>query len=201
MVVEYSKMTTLKNCKGRGIVIGLGCGTPSYLNPFKKGLCDKCWNEFLFNSEQGKIYMEKKNTTNKNKNYKIRKISPKTRERNKNKRDALNVFFKKHESLIIKNKAVCDNCGAPLRGSYWEVAHILPKSKFPSISTNDNNILYLGAGLSYFPCECHKEFDAKINNEEELMKMPVYSKALKKLSKIKSEIKERKKEYFSFFEE
>lgn len=87
-------------------------------------------------------------------------------------------FFDKHLKIIRDTKAVCQECGCSLKGSYREVAHILPKSYFKSVSKNDRNIIYL--------CEQHHtEFDNFSNKKVKEMKIfPQITKRFKELEKI-----------------
>lgn len=50
-------MQKQKKCKGSGKAIGYGCGLESII--FKFGLCRDCFGDWLFHSENGKIYFEK----------------------------------------------------------------------------------------------------------------------------------------------
>ena len=48
----------MKPCKGTGIAKNSGCNETVY-NPFKFGLCKPCYAKWLFNTPNGKAYMEK----------------------------------------------------------------------------------------------------------------------------------------------
>lgn len=91
-------------------------------------------------------------------------------------------FFQKHIKQIKKDKEVCRECGCSLKGSVREVAHILPKSYFKSVSKNDNNIIYL--------CEKHHtEFDNFPNSE--IKKMYIFPFIAKRFKYLETIIKER----------
>jgi hypothetical protein len=49
--------THKKKCKGTGPALGYGCGNPEYLH--KYGLCTSCFKKWLFNSHEGKNYLER----------------------------------------------------------------------------------------------------------------------------------------------
>lgn len=48
-----------KSCKGRNQAKRLGCNTLVFLNPMHKGLCSKCWIDFLIHNEEGNLYLAK----------------------------------------------------------------------------------------------------------------------------------------------
>ena len=85
------------------------------------------------------------------------KYSKKGWDKRKEDRAGYAEFFQKHVKVIKDTQACCEECGTRLRGHVSEVAHILPKSLFKSIATNDDNVIYL-CGM-YSSNECHNEFD------------------------------------------
>lgn len=91
-------------------------------------------------------------------------------------------FFDKHLKIIRNNKEVCQECGCKLKASYREVAHILPKSYFKSVSKNDKNIIYL--------CEQHHtEFDNFSN--EKLKQMKIFPQITERFKQLKEIIEEK----------
>lgn len=82
-------------------------------------------------------------------------------------------FYKRHILNIKKNRSCCQECGVRLLGHVSEVAHILGKSKFKSVSTIDENIIYL---CGYLQENCHGSFD-NISNEG-LKKMNIYDEVV-----------------------
>jgi ribosomal protein L37E len=97
----------------------------------------------------------------------------------KNDRTNLNDFFKKEE-LKLSKKLICENCGVPLKSTFMRsnIAHILPKQRYKSVSDNPNNILYL-CSFKDNGNNCHSHFDFGGNKQRE--KMPVFQTALKKV--------------------
>lgn len=92
-------------------------------------------------------------------------------------KNSINQFFDK---MALKIPFNCENCGKPLYANNkfakrCITAHILPKSEFPSISTNENNIIYLGCDLLGI-CDCHDRWDKQGSANRVTMK--VYDKAL-----------------------
>lgn len=83
--------------------------------------------------------------------------SKKGLEKRKAERAGFAEFFQKHIQIIKKTKACCEECGAKLRGHVSEVAHILPKSTYKSVATNDLNVIYLCGMFS--SQQCHTNFD------------------------------------------
>lgn len=51
--------TKEKECKGRGLARGSGCGISGFHNSIHKGLCSYCWPKWLLNTEEGKEYLQK----------------------------------------------------------------------------------------------------------------------------------------------
>jgi len=115
----------------------------------------------------------------------IRKYSKKGLEKRKEERKDFPEFFQKHIE-IAKNK-FCEECGEKLKGNSSEIAHILPKSYYKSISTNDNNIIYL-CGI-YSENQCHTNFDNY--DEKKFKKMHCYSKISSIFTELEKEITEK----------
>jgi hypothetical protein len=113
------------------------------------------------------------------------KSSKKALDKRKDERKDFPEFFKKHTEIIKDKKACCRECGIPLLGDISEVAHVLNKSYFKSVSTNDENVLYL---CGYKQNNCHGKFDNSSNDEFKLMK--VFSFATEIFNKLITEIKE-----------
>lgn len=86
------------------------------------------------------------------------KYSKKGWEKRKKERAGYAEFFTKHVDNIKKTQACCEECGARLKGHVSEIAHVLPKSYFKSIATNDSNVIYL-CGM-YSTSQCHTNFDS-----------------------------------------
>jgi hypothetical protein len=114
-------------------------------------------------------------------NKPINKVSDTKKE--KTEREKLNDFF---AEVSLKMPYECENCGQPLQafnkfGKRSCTAHILPKSGFPSVAMNADNILFMGAGF-LGGCSCHDRYDAGI---EQRSKMKVYQVALKRFELLK----------------
>ena len=108
----------------------------------------------------------------------MRKYSKKGLERRKEKRKDFPEFYQKHIQIIKDNKLHCQECGCKLVGDVSEVAHILNKSFFKSISTDDLNILYLCSWRSNGN-NCHSKFD--IGKEEEMTVFPIAQERVKEM--------------------
>lgn len=61
-------------------------------------------------------------------------------------------------------------------------AHILAKSKYPSIAKNTDNIIFLGCDVFGASCYCHSTFDQSV---EKRVKMPIYETVLKRFELLK----------------
>lgn len=115
----------------------------------------------------------------------IRKYSEKALEKRKEERKDFPEFFKRH--VKIARRKCCEECGLKLAGNVSEIAHILPKSYFKSISTLDENILYLCGFDS--KNQCHSNFDNWSN--EEVKNMTIYPKAQEIFAQLKDKITEK----------
>lgn len=98
-------------------------------------------------------------------------------------KDGLNEFF---DRIALKIPFNCQECRRPLyamnKFARRSVScHILPKSQFPSIATNEDNILFMGADLLGI-CRCHDTFDSNI---ESRIRMKIYPIALKQFTKFR----------------
>lgn len=91
-------------------------------------------------------------------------------EKRKKNREGLKEFFENCVEKIVKDKLCCKECGEKLKGHVSEVAHILPKSNFRSIQTNNLNWIPLCGQFS--TNQCHTNFDNFSN--EKFQKMLVF---------------------------
>lgn len=108
------------------------------------------------------------------------------------------MFF---ERLLRKFRGgtTCWECGLLIRNPRTHnFAHILPKSKYSSVETENQNILHLCTTTDRNDGDegCHEKFDCC---KEKRQKMKVYRMAKRMLSLIKHKIQERGKEYFEYF--
>lgn len=93
----------------------------------------------------------------------MKRYSSKGLEKRKEERKTFPGFFQKHIQHIRDNNLCCEECGAKLIGDVSEIAHILPKSMFKSIATDDRNVLYLCSWKSIN--NCHSKFDDGSNEQ------------------------------------
>ena len=117
-------------------------------------------------------------------------------EAKKSKKSALDEFF---DRVALKIPFNCENCSRPLYATtkFFKrcvSCHLLPKSDFPSIATNEDNIVFMGVSLLGI-CNCHSTHDEK--GAEYRSKMPIYHTALERLPKLLPHLtdKERMKVY------
>lgn len=114
----------------------------------------------------------------------IRRTTKEALDKRKKERENFPEFYKKHIDFIKNSNMICQECGVKLIGDVSEVAHILPKTYYKSISTEDDNIVYLCSWKS--SSNCHGKFD---NGEEESMK--VFKFATEKIKNIITKITEK----------
>lgn len=94
----------------------------------------------------------------------------------------MNAFF---DSLDVPFN--CMSCRKPLyafnkKAKRATSAHCLPKSIFPSVSMNPDNIVFLGCSVFGSSCDCHGFFDGSVDRR---MKMPIYETVLKRFEILK----------------
>ncbi len=99
----------------------------------------------------------------------------------------LQQFFQKHVDIIKQSNLCCEECGQRLIGDFSEVAHILPKSFFKSICTEDLNVLYLCSWKR--GKNCHAEFDNGSN--EKIKEMLIYPKVKKRFQELEDILTEK----------
>lgn len=115
----------------------------------------------------------------------LKKYTQKNLEKRKEERKDFPDFFQKH--IEAARGKYCEECGDKLKGNVTEIAHILPKQTFKSISTNDKNVLYL-CGL-YSKNNCHSNMDNYSN--EKFKEMLVYPKISCIFEELEKEITEK----------
>lgn len=158
---------------------------------YKKKICNVCGeNTYIFSKGRCKICASKdyakKTQENKSK-------TPKT---NSVEKSNLSPFFSYHISRIEKNN-ICQICQCKITPSHFHVAHILPKSKYKSVSNNLDNALYLCTSI-LGGNGCHETFDNNQNDIEFLSELNIIEDVLFKFNKIKkflTDIEKSKVEY------
>lgn len=109
-----------------------------------------------------------------------------------NVREGYAEFFEKHR----RTRKRCENCGKQLIGHVCEIAHILPKTVFRSVATNDDAIMHLCCGL-FGEDGCHEVYDSTWENAK---KMFVWQTALERYQKFKHLITEKNRKILNHFE-
>lgn len=117
----------------------------------------------------------------------LKKYNKNTLDKRKEERKDFPEFYKKHIQIIKDQRLHCEECGHKLIGDVSEVAHILNKSFFKSISTFDINILYLCSWKA--GNNCHALFDNGKN--EEIKEMKIFPKVMEKFELLRREIEEK----------
>lgn len=117
----------------------------------------------------------------------MKKYSKKALEKRKEERKDFPEFFRKHTEIISNGRKCCEECGSRLIGDVSEVAHILPKQTFKSVSTLDENVMYLCGWKS--ENNCHAKFDNGSN--EEVQNMKIFDKVEETFRSLIFEITEK----------
>ena len=115
----------------------------------------------------------------------VKKVATKNRE-------SYSWFFDAMIKILVRNPK-CENCGSNINYNFMphsNIAHILPKQKYKSVATNENNIMFLCAGKSDSESNnCHHKFDSDISGR---VKMPIWESVVKRFQLFKDEITETK---------
>lgn len=117
----------------------------------------------------------------------MKRYSSKGLEKRKEERKTFPEFFQKHIQHIRDNNLCCEECGAKLRGDVSEIAHILPKSMFKSIATDDRNVLYL-CGM-WSDSQCHSNYDNLPTAE--VREMKVFPRIVEVFKELEKDITEK----------
>jgi hypothetical protein len=115
----------------------------------------------------------------------LKKYSKKGWEKRKKDREGYVEFYTEQCNIARGNK--CENCGRRLRGDSSEIAHILPKNVFKSVSTNPNNVLYLCSNKIYNTDGCHDKYDSTWTA---VKSMPVWETAIERFKLFETYIEE-----------
>jgi len=115
----------------------------------------------------------------------MKRYSKKALDKRKEERKDFPEFFQKH--IEIAKTKYCEECGNKLKGDVSEIAHVLPKSYFKSINTNDLNIIYLCG--QYSASQCHTNFDSW--SIDKVKEMKIYPKIKEIFAEIKDQITEK----------
>lgn len=120
-----------------------------------------------------------------------KKSAKKLAQEKENKRSGGKSELQKWYDKIMKTEdKQCWNCGQSLsnyNNEDWHacIAHVIPKSTFPSVSTHPLNYMILGKW-----CNCHGTYDS---NWEAAQKMPIFKEALDRFIMISPDIRETHK--------
>lgn len=113
----------------------------------------------------------------------MKKRTEKSYEKRKEERKDFPAFYQKHIEFIKKNRVICEECGIKLLGDVSEVAHILSKGVYKSISTEDDNVVYL---CGWKQNNCHDKFDSG-----RVAEMKIYGKIKDRFATLKDRIEEK----------
>jgi len=122
---------------------------------------------------------------------KFRSVTPKTRAKRKKEREDYPEFF---ETAIkeLARSPWCQNCGGKIQvwsNPHHNIAHILPKQRYKSVATNQNNKLFLCASKDEQNA-CHERFDSGTSS---MLEMTVFQLAVEKFKTFKEEVAENGK--------
>ena len=118
-----------------------GCGKELYL--FKYGLCQKCFNRWLTETNEGNDYLRKQiiPKAKKEVKQKEKKKTQQKKEQLKTHKDwlkDLQKVFNKYIRLRDKNKP-CISCGRELKSKY-DAGHFYSVGAYPNLRFNEDNV-------------------------------------------------------------
>lgn len=117
----------------------------------------------------------------------MRRYTQKALDKRKEERKDFPEFFQKHVQTIKETKACCAECGCRLIGDVSEVAHVLNKSTYKSVSTDDENVIFLCSWRS--ENNCHGKFDNSTN--EKFKQMNVFAMVAEIFKELSDRVKEK----------
>lgn len=126
----------------------------------------------------------------------MKKYSSKGLEKRKKEREGYSEWYAERAKIAVAKVRYCENCGRKLTGHVSEIAHILPKNLFKSVSTNEDNCLYLCSNFVYGSDGCHDKFDSSYDNARQ---MEVWPTALERFNKFKHLVEEKNRKVLSNF--
>lgn len=150
----------------------------------KKKICKSCGNErFIFSKGRCEICAKKEDAKP------IKKITDKAKEKRREERKDFPAFFQKASKEVERNP-FCQNCLQPIKAyfnPYWNVAHILNKGTYKSVSTHPDNFVILCSSKDNTGNDCHKYFDDHLLAR---IHMNVFKIAKEKFEKFKGQVLE-----------
>lgn len=156
----------------------------------KKKLCKSCGEEKYIFSKGNCEQCSKKTTP------KIKTATPKAIEKRKEDRKDFRDFFSKAIEELERNP-FCQNCGGKIKTFLHPVnniAHILNKSKYKSVSTHPENYIFLCSSKDEIS-SCHEVFDNKMSERKN---MECFTLAYRKFKKFENQVLERGAEFDIF---
>lgn len=95
-----------------------------------------------------------------------------------------------YSARIMERTGFCMECGEriPLAYAHASIAHILPKSLFPSVSTHPLNGMELGAG-----CGCHSRWDKSWESAQKMKVYPLAKERFKQFEHLIISSEERRR--------
>ena len=148
-----------KDCKGIGKAISVkGCGKKTKYRTF--GLCSSCLSDFLFETDAGKLIMQKRiiPQAKVKVNKEQKKVDAVTRESLKTKKDYLLIAQKVFNTYIrLRDKGKpCISCDKQLRDNDINASHYFSVGSSPNLRFNEDNV--------HNSCiKCNKELHGNIS--------------------------------------
>src|SRR5690606_12394957 len=131
--------TKSKPCKGNGIAKGYGCGKPTLHRVYGLGkMC--CYSDWLLNSEQGKIKLQKSILKASKPRLDFEKASRAEKEQNTLKNLLTNIRMQLHAYIRNRDKGKnCISCGV-IWNDKFEAGHFYKAELYSNLKFDKYNI-------------------------------------------------------------
>lgn len=123
----------------------------------KKKICTSCGEEkYIFSKKRCEMCAKKEDRKP------LKRYTEKSLAKRKEERKGFPKFFQDAIEELKRNP-VCQNCGLPISADHnasWNIAHLLSKGSYKSVSTDPYNYVFLCSSKDLgTPNDCHKYFD------------------------------------------
>jgi len=190
-----------KKCFGNGLAKGYGCNKMTNVKNRKYGLCMNCYPDWILNSDNGKIKMQKAILKASAPRLQLTSLYDERKERNALKRMILSTKTIVHKYIRNRDKGKpCISCGDNWKDSF-QAGHFYASGSFETLKFNFDNIngqcekcnLYLNGNFENYSLNLPKRIGEERYNAlvklAEIDKQFVKVWTIDKLKEIQKEVK------------
>lgn len=129
-----------KPCKGTGLAAGYGCGKPTEYRTYGLGRMCGCYPDWLLNSENGKIKMQKAMLKATKPRRDLERASEERKARQKLSYLLQNTITTFHTYVKLRDKGKpCIACGVPHKANF-HASHYFSAGKYSSLRFHEDNV-------------------------------------------------------------